>query len=366
VFWFSASSEIKSILKRLKTEKVVSELEISKIAVIGAGSWGTALADLLSDKGLDVSLWVREEEVFQQIKESRMNQVFLPGVELSSNVKPSTSMEEVLYEKQLVLMVVPSHVFRQVLIKMKPHLRPEMCLMEGTKGIENESLMTMSQVVAHEFSGDHMGKFACLSGPSFAKDVSRKLPTAVTIACRDKEHGERLQRLFNREFFRVYLSDDVIGVELGGALKNVVAIGAGASDSLGFGSSARAALITRALAEITRLGVAMGANPLTFAGLAGLGDLVLTCTGDLSRNRTVGLKIGKGMGLKEITAGMNMVAEGIKTTLSAYELSRKMGVDMPIFTQVYEILYQGKEPKEAVKALMTRELKVELEYEIRA
>ena len=344
----------------------MSQSEISKIAVIGAGSWGTALADLLADKGLDVSLWVREEEVFQQIKEGRMNKVFLPGVELSSSLKPAKNIEEALYKKQLVLMVIPSHVFREVLIQMRPHLRPGMFLMEATKGIENESLMTMSQVAAHELSGDHMEGFACLSGPSFAKEVSRKLPTAVTIACRDKEHGEQLQRLFHREFFRVYLSEDITGVELGGALKNVIAIAAGASDALGFGSSARAALITRALAEITRLGVAMGANPLTFAGLAGLGDLVLTCTGDLSRNRTVGLKIGQGMGLKEITAGMNMVAEGIKTTRSAYELSKKMGVEMPITTQVFELLYKGKEPKEAVKALMTRELKGELEHQIKA
>ncbi|MCP4668187.1 MAG: NAD(P)H-dependent glycerol-3-phosphate dehydrogenase [Deltaproteobacteria bacterium] len=339
---------------------------MSKIAVIGAGSWGTALADLLADKGLDVDLWVREEEVFRQIKEGHMNKVFLPGVELSSRLKPARTFEEALYEKQLVLMVVPSHVFREVLVQMRPHLRPEMFLMEATKGIENESLMTMSQVVAHELSNDYMGRFACISGPSFAKDVSRKLPTAVTIACRHREHGEQLQRLFNREYFRVYLSEDITGVELGGALKNVIAIAAGAADGLGFGSSARAALITRGLAEITRLGVAMGANPLTFAGLAGLGDLVLTCTGDLSRNRTVGLKIGKGMGLKEITGSMNMVAEGVKTTRSTYELSRNMGVDMPITAQIYEVLYQGKDPKEAVKALMSRELKGELEHEIKA
>ena len=279
----------------LRRELEVNQSEISKIAVIGAGSWGTALADLLAGKGLDVTLWVREEEVFRQIKERHVNEVFLPGVKLPHSLKPAKQIEEALYERQLVLMVVPSHVFREVLVRMKPHLRPEMFLMVATKGIENESLMTMSQVVAHELFGNYMDKFACLSGPSFAKDVSRKLPTAVTIAGRDKEHGEQLQRLFTREFFRVYLSDDVMGVELGGALKNVIAIGAGAADGLGFGSSTRAALITRGLVEITRLGVTMGANPLTFAGLAGLGDLVLTCTGDLSRNRTVGLKIGKGM-----------------------------------------------------------------------
>ena len=202
----------------------------------------------------------------------------------------------------------------------------------------------------------------CLAGPSFAREVSEKSPTAVTIACRDLEHAGRLQRLFYTEFFRVYISNDLTGTELGGALKNVIAIAAGAADGLKFGHNARAALITRGLAEITRLAVAMGANPLSLAGLAGMGDLVLTCTGDLSRNRMVGLKIGKGMGLKEITGGMDMVAEGIRTARSAYDLSRKIGVDMPITTQVYQILYEGKDPKEAVRELMTRELKAELEH----
>ena len=205
-------------------------------------------------------------------------------------------------------------------------------------------------------------RFACLAGPSFAKEVVRKHPTAVTIACRDVRQAERLQRLFYREYFRVYTGSDLIGTQLGGALKNVIAIAAGASDGLGFGHNARAALITRGLAEITRLGVGMGATPLTFAGLAGMGDLVLTCTGDLSRNRSVGLHIGKGMSLGDITAGMTMVAEGIKTARSAHELAKRAGVEMPIIHQVYEILYEGKDPRSAVRALMTRELKGELEH----
>ena len=335
---------------------------ISKIAVIGAGSWGTTLASFLADKGLDIDLWVREEEVYHKIRNERMNSAFLPGVMLSSRLNPVRTFEEALFEKELALLVVPSHVFREVLTEIKPHLRPGVSLMTATKGIENESLMIMSDVAAGILPEDYMANFSCLAGPSFSKEVCQKTPTAITIACCDLAHSERLQKLFYTDFFRVYITQDLTGVQLGGALKNIIAIAAGASDGLRFGHNARAALITRGLAEITRLGVAMGANPLTFAGLAGMGDLVLTCTGDLSRNRTVGLKIGKGMSLKEITGSMNMVAEGIKTTRSAYHLSRKMGVDMPITTQVYEILYEGKAPKDAVKELMTRELKSEQEH----
>jgi len=340
----------------------VTRDKISKVAVIGAGSWGTSLANLLAGKGIDVHLWVREDEVFNQIKNERMNKVFLPDVELNPRLKPVKTFEEALSGKELILMVVPSHVFREVLTNIKPHLRGGISFISATKGIENETLMIMSQVAASILPEEYMEDFACLDGPSFAREVSKKFPTAVTIACGNLDHAERLQRLFNTEYFRVYVSQDVIGVQLGGALKNVVAIAAGAADGLKFGHNARAALITRGLAEITRLGVAMGANPHTFAGLAGMGDLVLTCTGDLSRNRTVGFKIGKGMSIEEITGSMNMVAEGVKTTRSTYELAKKMGVDMPITTEVYRILYEGKSPKEAVKSLMTRELKVELEH----
>ena len=336
--------------------------EITKIAVIGAGSWGTTLANLLAGKGPHVDLWVREKEVFDQIKNERVNRVFLPGMELVPRLNPVRSYEEALNDKELVLLVVPSHVFREVLTNMKPYLKPGMSLMAATKGIENKTLMIMSQVAASVLSGDYMERFACLAGPSFAKEVYKKQPTAVTIACRDLGHAQRLQELFYTEYFRVYISEDLTGVQVAGALKNVIAIGAGAADGLQVGHNARAALITRGLAEITRLGVAMGANPLTFAGLAGMGDLVLTCTGDLSRNRTVGLKMGKGMSIEEITGSMNMVAEGIKTAKSAYELGEKMEVELPISNQVYHILYNGKDPQKAVRDLMTRELKVELEH----
>jgi len=336
--------------------------EISKVAVIGGGSWGTTLANLLCGKAKEVDLWVREPDVLEQIRSERTNHVFLPGVELDARLRPVGTFEEALSGKDLVLMVVPSHVFREVLGRLKEHFQPHMCLMAATKGIENDTLMMMSQVAEDVLPGINTGRVACLAGPSFAREVSRKFPTAVTIACRDDTYAKSLQRLFYTEYFRVYITHDLVGTQLGGALKNVIAIAAGASDALNFGHNARAALITRGLAEITRLAVAMGANPLTLAGLAGMGDLVLTCTGDLSRNRTVGIKIGKGMSLEEITGSMKMVAEGIKTTRSAYELARRVGVDMPITAEVYKILYEGKSPKKAVKTLMTRELKAELEH----
>jgi len=335
--------------------------EISKVAVIGAGTWGTTLANLLAEKGVEVTLWVREEEVFRQIKKERVNKTFLPGIPLVGNVTPVMSFREAISGKELVLLVVPSHVLRSVLEQAKPFLRPDISLMVATKGIENDSLMIMSEVVSSVLPMDYEPKFAYLGGPSFAKEVARKYPTAVSIACRDPSHGERLQKVFHTDYFRVYVIDDVIGAQLGGALKNVIAIAAGAADGLNFGNNARAALITRGLAEITRLGVAMGANPLSFAGLCGLGDLVLTSTGDLSRNRTVGLKIGKGMSLEEITGSMKMVAEGIKTAESVYQLAAKIGVDMPISTEVYRILYEGKKPMEAVKELMSRQPKGELD-----
>jgi glycerol-3-phosphate dehydrogenase (NAD(P)+) len=234
--------------------------------------------------------------------------------------------------------------------------------MSATKGIENDTQYMMSQVAESVLSKEYAEQFSCLAGPSFAKEVYRKYTTAVTIASREIGQAERFQKIFSTDFFRVYTSQDLMGIQLCGALKNVIAIAAGAADGLNFGHNARAALITRGLAEITRLGVAMGANPMTFAGLAGMGDLVLTCTGDLSRNRTVGLKIGKGMNIQEITDGMTMVAEGIRTARSAYELAKKREVDMPIAYQVYQILYEDKNPIEAVKDLMGRELKVELEH----
>ncbi|MBW1856764.1 MAG: NAD(P)-dependent glycerol-3-phosphate dehydrogenase [Deltaproteobacteria bacterium] len=298
-----------------------------KAGVVGGGSWGTTLAHHLALKGINVDLWVREEDVYSQIKEKRINETFLPGITLSKAIRPVQSFKEVSREKDFLFVVVPSHFFRTILTELSPFFSSATPLIVGTKGIENDTLMTMSQVVASVLPEGWGDRFACLSG----------------------------------DYFRVYTAQDVIGVELGGALKNVIAIAAGILDGLGFGFNARAALLTRGLAEITRLGVSMGAQPSTFAGLAGIGDLILTCTGDLSRNRTVGLKLAEGISVKELVSGMKMVAEGIKTSLSAYNLAKKMSVDMPIITEVYNVIYKGKEPRKAVKDLMTRELKVEAE-----
>ncbi|MFC1535346.1 NAD(P)H-dependent glycerol-3-phosphate dehydrogenase [Thermodesulfobacteriota bacterium] len=339
----------------------MAEKEITRIGAIGAGSWGTTLANLLAEKGYPVDIWVREKEVYEQIKRERVNRTFLPGMKLVSRLNPVRSFEEALSDKDFIMMVVPSPFFREVLTQMKQYLRPEMALMAATKGIENNTLKIMSQVAEEVLQKEYNDLFACLAGPSFAREVIVKQPTAVTIGCRNLNHAAQLQKLFSTDFFRVYVSEDLIGVQLCGALKNVIAIAAGVADGLEFGLNARAALITRGLAEITRMGVAMGANPLTFAGLSGIGDLVLTCTGDLSRNRNVGLKIGQGMSLEEITKGMDMVAEGIKTSISAFQLAKKTEVEMPIIRQVYEILYQGKDPRIAVKELMTRVLRKEME-----
>ena len=332
-----------------------------KIGVVGAGSWGTALANHLALKGVEVGLWVRERDVFHQIQDQGINETFLPGIPLSEKIQPVQSFKQVARQKDLVLIVVPSHVFRNTLRKLAPYLSAETPLVVGTKGIENETLMTMSQVVKSVIPEYGSDGFACLSGPSFAREVCEKHPTAVTLASSNEELARYLQELFSTDYFRVYTTQDVIGVELGGALKNVIAIGAGVADGLGFGSNARAALITRGAAEIARLGVSMGAEPVTFAGLAGIGDLILTCTGDLSRNRMVGLKIAQGMPVDKIISSMKMVAEGIKTSLSAYRLAKKMAIEMPITTEVHHIIYRGKDPHRAVKDVMTRELRVEPE-----
>jgi glycerol-3-phosphate dehydrogenase (NAD(P)+) len=332
-----------------------------RIGVVGGGGWGTALAHHMAFKGGDVDLWVREEEVRLQIESRGINEEFLPGVPLSPGIHPVGSLEEVSSNKDFLVIAVPSQFFRTIVTEISALILPSALLLVATKGIENNTLMTMSQVVASVRGKGREDAFACLSGPSFAREVCEQQPTAVTIASSNAELAIMLQELLSTEYFRTYTTDDVIGVELGGALKNVVAIAAGTSDGLGFGFNARAALITRALAEITRLGVAMGAEPLTFSGLAGLGDLVLTCTGDLSRNRMVGLKIAEGLPVAAIIASMKMIAEGIKTSKAAHMLAQKVGVEMPITAEVYRIIYEGKDPREAVRDLMTRQLKGELE-----
>ncbi len=333
------------------------------IAVIGAGSWGTALAKLLSDKGHTVDLWAHRLEHVDRINKDHENKKYLPGFRLNENVTAFSDLKQVISGKKIVLMVVPSHVYRHVFSQIVPLLDQKTIIISATKGIENKSLMTMSQVMADVLKEQQKeAEIGVLTGPSFAKEVAAAVPTAVTVAAAKKEISEKIQDVFFTERFRVYASTDLIGQELGAALKNIVAIAAGISDGLGYGTNTRAALITRGLAEITRLGVKMGANPLTFSGLGGMGDLVLTCTGDLSRNRTVGLKLGQGKNLQTILDEMEMVAEGVKTTKSAWNLARREGVEMPILEQIYQVLYEDKQCQDAVLSLLTRDQKEEMEF----
>ena len=338
-----------------------ADLSKIKIGVVGAGSWGTALANLLGVKGLHVELWAFEREVKEQILTCRENKVFLPGFPISSNVIASNDLPGVTTGKDLVLVVVPSHVMRETTSKMAEFVSGEEIIVTAAKGIENGTHLTMSGVLKKTLPGIPEKNFAVLSGPSFAREVAREVPTVVTVASLDPGVSAYVQHVFATPYFRVYTIDDMVGVELGGAVKNVIAIAAGIIDGLGLGLNTRAALITRGLTEIRRLGLALGANPRTFTGLAGAGDLILTCTGDLSRNHTVGKKIGEGMELKEILADMRMVAEGVKTAKSVYNLSRNLGVEMPIAHAVYHILYDDLSPKEALYRLMTRDLKDELD-----
>jgi len=332
-----------------------------KIAVVGAGSWGTALANLLGTKGYFVDFWVFEEEVRAQILTYRENRIFLPGIPLSERLNPTCDLSTAIMGKDLVLMVVPSHLMRAVSQRMSSHVPDSALIVSASKGIENQTHLTMSGVLAQTLPHVPDTRIAVLSGPSFAREVALQSPTVVTAASRNPASATLVQHVFATPAFRVYTHDDVIGVELGGAVKNVIAIAAGMIDGLGLGLNTRAALITRGLAEIRRLGLRLGANPHTFAGLAGVGDLVLTCTGDLSRNHTVGKKIGEGRSLADILSETRTVAEGIKTAKSVYDLSSKLGVEMPISHAVYYILYEGLSPKEAVYQLMTRDLKQEID-----
>ena len=335
----------------------------ASVAVIGAGSWGTALAKLLSDKGHRVHLWAHRPEHVQQLLENKENKTYLPGFSLCDRLTPLSDIHRAVRGKDFVVMVVPSHVFRSVFTQIIPDLSEKAIVVSATKGIENESLMTMSQVMEDELAkAGKKVKIGVLTGPSFAKEVAAGIPTAVTVAARLIEPATAIQELFFTDRFRVYTSTDLIGQELGAALKNIIAVAAGISDGLGYGTNTRAALITRGLAEITRLGVKMGANPLTFSGLGGMGDLVLTCTGELSRNRSVGLKLGQGKKLNDILAEMSMVAEGVKTTRSAMALAKREHVDMPILDQIYQVLYEDKDCQSAVHDLLTRDQKEEMEF----
>ncbi|HJR42213.1 MAG TPA: NAD(P)H-dependent glycerol-3-phosphate dehydrogenase [Gemmatimonadaceae bacterium] len=329
---------------------------MTRCAVVGAGAWGTALADLLARGGHEVRLWAFERDVADGINSARENTRFLPGVVLHGAVRATTSLAEVAHGATVVTYVAPSHVMRGVARQGASSVERDAILVVATKGIERASLRLMTDVAAEELPGRPV---VALSGPSFAAEVSQGQPTAVVAASSDEDAALAVQRTFAGDSFRVYTHDDVIGVELGGALKNVMAIATGIAEGLGLGFNPRAALITRGLAEITRLGTALGASPLTFAGLAGIGDLVLTCTGALSRNRAVGMELGRGRTLEEILATRETVAEGIVTTQSAHALAAREGIEMPIVTAVHRILFEQEPARNAITALMSRELRAE-------
>ncbi len=331
-----------------------------RATVIGSGSFGTACASVLAQNCERVSLWGRDAETVAAINQTHENARYLPGLKLPPNVSASTDFEEALAGTELVVTAAPSHAMREVMAKAAPHLPRHVPIVTVTKGIETETLMTMTEVMAAELPEEYHPYLAVLSGPSFAKEMVQRMPTVVTIAAHWDKVAAKCQRAFQTESFRAYTSLDVIGVQAGGALKNVIAIAAGMSDGLGFGHNARAAIITRGLAEITRAAVRMGANPLTLSGLSGMGDLVLTCTGELSRNRRVGLELGRGRTLTQILEDMKQVAEGVKTARAAFDLEKKIGVELPICHQVYCITHEGKSARAAVVELMGRSPKPEL------
>ena len=333
----------------------------TRIGIVGGGSWGTALAKLLADKGFVLDLWVFEPEVKEQIEKHRENKVFLPDVKLPENIIPSNDLEIVVKDKDLVLVVVPSHCMRDVAGRMKNYISPGTIVVTASKGIENKTHMTMTQILAEKIDFLSKENFAVLSGPSFAKEVANKIPTVVAAASTSREVSDYVQKIFSCPTFRVYVNDDPIGTQIGGAMKNVVAIAAGICDGMEMGLNPRAALITRGLTEMNRIGTKLGADPLTLAGLAGVGDLLLTCTGALSRNYTLGRQIGEGKKLDDIISEMRMVAEGVKTTRSIYNLSKKLGVDLPICNEVYFVLFEGRSVKGTVQRLMNRSLKHELD-----
>jgi glycerol-3-phosphate dehydrogenase (NAD(P)+) len=330
---------------------------MTTVAVLGAGSWGTTLANLLAGKGETVRLWAYEREVVEAINRTRENPLFLPGVRLGANLRAFGDPREAVSGAGVILSAPPSHVTRAVVDRVREAVAPGVLVVSATKGIENDTLALMSEVFAERLPE---ARFVALSGPSFAIEVCQGQPTAVVAAARDEASALAAQQLFATPTFRVYSGRDVVGVELAGALKNVIAIAAGILEGLGLGHNPRAALITRGLAEITRLGVAMGADPSTFAGLAGMGDLVLTTTGSLSRNRALGVALAQGQTLEEYRTAHRSVAEGANTSRAGVALGARMGVELPIIQKVCEVLFSGKPARDAVPELMGRELKAEL------
>ncbi len=329
------------------------------VAVLGAGSWGTALAKLLSDQGHETRLWARHADHAAAIEAERTNEKYLPGFALGASLRATNDLADALEGATLVLPVIPTHGLREVLPNAAPLLPPDALVLSATKGIEQGTLQLVSEIFEELLPAKLHPNLTFLGGPSFAKEVAERLPTAVIVAGKNPDATHAVQEVLTTDRFRAYTTDDVIGVEIGGALKNVIAIAAGIADGLGYGHNTRAALITRGLAEMTRLAIARGAHPLTLAGLGGMGDLVLTCTGDLSRNRRVGMELGRGRTLDEVLGETTQVAEGVRTAKSAYELSVRENVDMPITLEVYRMLYEGKAPAEVVASLMGRPLRAE-------
>ena len=329
-----------------------------KIAVLGGGSWGTALAILLAKKGFQIDLWFRNQDQAKEIAYSRENVKYLPGVVLPSNINVTTDIEKSASDKDVIVLGVPSHGVRETLIKIKPFIRKGQHIVNVAKGIETSTLLRVSEVVKEEIED---GIYSILSGPSHAEEVAKDIPTAVVVASKNRKDAEYIQDIFMAPKFRVYTNPDVIGVELGGALKNVIALGAGISDGLDYGDNTKAALMNRGIIEIARLGEKMGANNMTFAGLSGIGDLIVTCTSMHSRNRRAGIKIGQGMSMEEAIEAVGMVVEGIKTTKAAYELSKKYNVHMPITEEIYGVLYKDNNVKNSVINLMLRDKTHEIE-----
>jgi glycerol-3-phosphate dehydrogenase (NAD(P)+) len=333
---------------------------MTKLAIIGGGSWGTALAIVLAPRSESVTLWVHEADLAARISRSRVNDIFLPGFQLPANVQAVTgNLGNALEGADIILGVMPSHHARGIYTAMLPNLTPSTILVSATKGLEQGSLLRMSEVIEHVVRAKFAPRVAVLSGPTFAREVAAGNPTAVVVASSSPEVAQCVQEAFSGPTFRLYTNADPVGVEVGAALKNVIAIGAGICEGLGLGHNPTAALITRGLAEITRLAIAMGGQAKTLAGLAGLGDLVLTCSGELSRNRHVGKELGSGKPLGEILGSMRMVAEGVETCASAVALGEKFGVDLPIIQQMHAVMSGGKPPREAVRGLMDRSLKGE-------
>ena len=329
---------------------------MTRCAVVGAGAWGTALADLLARNGHDVVLWAREPDVVASVNERHVNDRFLAGAALAPSLRATADLEDAVRDAAVVTYVPPSHVLRAVVRAHAAVVPRDAIVVVASKGIERDSLAIMTEVAEAELPGRRV---VALSGPSFAAEVAARQPTAVVAAAADSGVAERVQQVFASDRFRVYTHDDVVGVELGGSLKNVMAVATGIAEGLGLGFNSRAALITRGLAEMTRLGVSLGARQATFAGLAGIGDLVLTCTGSLSRNRSVGVEVGQGRALADILASRETVAEGVTTARSAAALAARAGVEMPIVAAVGRILFDGQPPLEAIEALMSRELRTE-------